>query len=488
MTHQKNPETRIKITEYHNENIGRKRISSLNILGVISIFIALLAIAGCDNGPDCGGSCNDGQQCINNTCMDTGSGDGQESSEDICDHECCNSSGCEDHEECIENECIEIECGYCEVPDDHGCTSLACCKDSECDDYDDITDDICLSPGTELSECKHELTDECQDDEDCDDDDPSTEDSCRDSDPKVCFNEYIKECISNDDYCPIGCDYQEDHDCEKTECGFDDIDCLVDALEECSKNEGMFDADWEEDGLEWDMTTMMTIDKEDGNCMVRIKTESVSVRLSDEEIEDLEDDGYSDDEIDEIEDDAKDEADSMEGDEWICILDDTDAIIEMIGDWEDGNYESDDLADLDCEKEQCKEGDLDCFIDALEECDENAISFEFEWEDDEEQWQITTSVSIEDEGDGVCEIDFETDDIKVRLTDDFIEELEDDDYDDDEIDEIEEERQDDAEDLEGDEWTCFFEDTDDLIDILKDWEDGEYDLDDFNGFDCSGDI
>lgn len=59
---------------------------------------------------------------------------------------------------------------------------------------------------------------ECNVHEDCDDGNPATEDTCIGM-PKKCENEFVTECGNNDDYCPEGCNYNNDADCPiVTEC------------------------------------------------------------------------------------------------------------------------------------------------------------------------------------------------------------------------------------------------------------------------------
>lgn len=54
----------------------------------------------------------------------------------------------------------------------------------------------------------------------------NTQDSCSGS-PKVCSNTVISSCMNGDNYCPSGCDYISDTDCEQVvvnECSID-LDC-----------------------------------------------------------------------------------------------------------------------------------------------------------------------------------------------------------------------------------------------------------------------
>ncbi|HII71441.1 TPA: hypothetical protein HA265_01670, partial [Candidatus Woesearchaeota archaeon] len=56
--------------------------------------------------------------------------------------------------------------------------------------------------------------DECSGNADCDDDDVSTSDTCSGT-PKKCEHAPITDCVSGDDYCPPGCTYVNDGDCEQ---------------------------------------------------------------------------------------------------------------------------------------------------------------------------------------------------------------------------------------------------------------------------------
>lgn len=65
----------------------------------------------------------------------------------------------------------------------------------------------------ESNRCVAEPKDHCKDDWDCDDGDVSTRDSCEGS-PKDCVHSVITGCEDADLYCPPGCDYDTDNDCE----------------------------------------------------------------------------------------------------------------------------------------------------------------------------------------------------------------------------------------------------------------------------------
>ncbi len=80
-----------------------------------------------------------------------------------------------------------------------------CCKDCGC------------PPGftCEAGGCAPAEKDKCRKDAECDDNDASTRDTCE-GNPKTCQNTPITECIYGDGYCPEGCTFEEDDDCEQT--------------------------------------------------------------------------------------------------------------------------------------------------------------------------------------------------------------------------------------------------------------------------------
>jgi hypothetical protein len=112
-----------------------------------------------------------------------------------------------------------------------------CIKNSDCDDNDISTADLCSGKPKRCSnkkinrclsgddycplgckfeqdnDCIKEDLDKCKFDSDCNDNNISTEDTCHGS-PKQCSNIRIVECISGDGYCPINCKYDIDKDCQ----------------------------------------------------------------------------------------------------------------------------------------------------------------------------------------------------------------------------------------------------------------------------------
>jgi hypothetical protein len=83
---------------------------------------------------------------------------------------------------------------------------MICCEDCGC-----LPGFVC-----EKNQCVAAERDECRTDADCNDEDVSTEDSCTGR-PKTCQNIAIIECLNDDGYCPQGCVFDSDNDCEEPE-------------------------------------------------------------------------------------------------------------------------------------------------------------------------------------------------------------------------------------------------------------------------------
>jgi len=72
------------------------------------------------------------------------------------------------------------------------------------------------------------IQDECTIDVDCNDNNLSTKDICSGT-PRKCSHTKITECINGDNYCPSGCSYENDNDCEKPkEVSPEIVDCGTD--------------------------------------------------------------------------------------------------------------------------------------------------------------------------------------------------------------------------------------------------------------------
>jgi hypothetical protein len=153
-----------------------------------------------------------------------------------------------------------------------------CCSNDDCDDGNESTRDVCDNPSTVISECLHEaievttkdnttlnetmvessvnvttdnstminetdtnitqvnttdtnttnetMSNYCETDADCIDSNLATKDVCK-VEQNQCSHTLIKDCVHNDSYCPTGCAYATDNDCENFEDGRcrEDADC-----------------------------------------------------------------------------------------------------------------------------------------------------------------------------------------------------------------------------------------------------------------------
>jgi len=146
--------------------------------------------------------------------------------------------------------------------------TITCQTNSECADDQICSDNTCQP--LLCDECQYASANECLDyecclNQDCGDQDRSTRDICK-GEPRACTHELITECIPNDYYCPSGCEYDPDTDCEEpepeevttTDCGTD-VPCFQEALASCSS------ATWQYEllGFAYDVST-----EEVGNACV----------------------------------------------------------------------------------------------------------------------------------------------------------------------------------------------------------------------------
>ncbi len=122
------------------------------------------------------------------------------------DDQCSTDIDCEDNSLCTRNTCggIPKTCSTVEIREcigGDGCCPTGCtfAVDFDCD------------------------LDECSINSDCDDDNPATIGTCVGL-PKRCQYEYTDECVDGDEYCPAGCEFENDNDCSETTCETDS-DC-----------------------------------------------------------------------------------------------------------------------------------------------------------------------------------------------------------------------------------------------------------------------
>lgn len=147
--------------------------------------------------------------------------------------------------------------------------------------------------------------------------------------------------------------------------------------------------------------------------------------------------------------------------------------------------------DNDCESdiEDCGTR-TSCFQDALDDCTLAKVSLKMDVDDDDLKRDITILMEITgyDDDEETCAVDFEFDDIDVEFTSEYRAELIAGGDTEDDVDDREENENDDYDDYEGDSGDCNFADDD--IDgakaVLEDWIDDDFDVDDFNSYDCDG--
>ncbi|MFH1142312.1 MAG: hypothetical protein ABIH67_03270 [Candidatus Uhrbacteria bacterium] len=92
---------------------------------------------------------------------------------------CQTDAECEDDQTCLNNLCQELPCDECQYALEHECLDYECCVNQDCGDQNRSTRDICKG------------------------------------EPRTCSHELITECIPGDYYCPSGCEYDPDTDCEE---------------------------------------------------------------------------------------------------------------------------------------------------------------------------------------------------------------------------------------------------------------------------------
>ena len=167
------------------------------------------------------------------------------------DNQCSNDIDCEDNFPCTVNTCVGIpkRCNTVEIKEciggdgccpqgctfevDFDCAFDECNRNLDCDDENPATIDACIGFP---KRCEHEYTIECVDgdyycppgckfsnDDDCDVSECKTASDCTDrktstldfcvGDPGVCVHQEITECVNADGYCPPRCTYKEDSDC-----------------------------------------------------------------------------------------------------------------------------------------------------------------------------------------------------------------------------------------------------------------------------------
>jgi len=162
------------------------------------------------------------------TChVDADCNDGNDCTQDICNHgvcdslpvlDCCNSdSDCDDNILCTADSCVGHVCAFQPIPD-------CCVSNSDCDDGDACTSDSCTGGHCVQSA----ILGCCHSDQDCDDGNPCSQDACLGN---QCAFETVPDCSScqNDGDCHGGiCQHGV---CQGPEHCDDGDACTVDTLD-----------------------------------------------------------------------------------------------------------------------------------------------------------------------------------------------------------------------------------------------------------------
>ena len=228
-------------------------------------------------------NCVGEQQCVNGTCKDpvcVGCTYLDQASHKCEKYECCSDSSCASGEKCSYHKCAPIECGACEYSANHACAKYKCCKNSDCDDDDDSTDDTCKNAGTTSAQCLHENTGDCG----------------------------------------------------------ASLSCFTDFLEDCKESKVTLGLKSEDSKWEWDYGLSLEIlGEEDDGCKIIMKMVNISVDMTNDYEDQLDEEGKTNDEIDQILEDKEDEAADYEGDKKTCYIDmdRLDDVTDTLTSWKD---------------------------------------------------------------------------------------------------------------------------------------------------------
>lgn len=307
-----------------------------------------------------------------------------------------------------------------------------CCEDVGCRGDQTCIDNACVEPEctgcTYLDEEKHKcLEHECCEDEDCAEGETCTDHKCEGITCGEC--EYLEgeECKKYTCCEDSECDDNNDNTVDKCENpGTKTAKCTHTSLDECDTNSDCDDNDVSTEDL------CLGSPKKCTNTLI---------------VDCIDDDDYCPDGCD---------------------------------------YTNDD----DCEKNttECDDDDIDCFYDAIEDCKLAELTWTVQDETNSSlEKEIRTYMLIEGkDDDDKCEIYFKTRDVELAFTSDYKDELEALNYTSTEIDDMESDAEDEAKEVENNDFLCKFEDYADAIDILNEWEDGDYTISMFEDY-CEGD-
>jgi predicted small secreted protein len=302
--------------------------------------------------------CPGAQNCMNNSCVDPkcSSCEYLDSQAHKCvKYDCCSSSDCNADEECSDHKCTGLLCKSCTYVDGHKCVAFKCCGDSGCNDNNEMTIDVCKLPSTKSADCSHEAIQTCKTDSDCNDKKALTKDICVKGSISKCVHTNITECEDNDGFCPEGCEYDDDNDCETgiEDCGTS-ITCFEDALDACEPASLSFDMDVDDDERKQDISISLEIlswDDEEELCNVSFEFDTIDIEYTDDYIEELLNDSNTEDEIDDLLADENDDADDIEGDSGECSLEEGEMtnVKTILSNWKADDFDVDDFNSYDCD-------------------------------------------------------------------------------------------------------------------------------------------
>ncbi|NQU78423.1 hypothetical protein HQ545_01510 [Candidatus Woesearchaeota archaeon] len=354
-----------------------------------------------------------------------------------------------------------------------GETHITCCQDCGC-----LPGLVC-----ERNTCVPGEKDECQNKLRCDDDDESTIDECSGT-PKTCKNMPITDCVSGDDYCPAGCGYDSDNDCE--------------------------DTGEEPTAVEEDLSGLNIIGQQESPKVVNVKVTPGAATIGQEVvIEAKVTDGNGKDdilnvwfevlelaqshgEIGDMNDDGSD-GDAVAGDDVYTAT-------RQIGNlYLEGYYHMKVLAKDRAGNQKrsqvtfrvvgegtvqdCR--DMDCMIDAAGGCSAARGSHTAVLDDGEVVETTDYIIDIIGSASQGCEFQLTIDEIELEYTNSAVSEMLADGMTQAEIDSDENIMNADMDEFEGDEGRCYFE-TDDLVNLLETWEDSELEMSAWDVADCDG--
>jgi hypothetical protein len=335
----------------------------------------------------------------------------------------------------------------------------------------------------ESNRCVAEPKDQCKDNWDCDDGDASTRDTCEGS-PKKCSNSAITGCEDGDMYCPPGCDYDTDNDCEPPaaeEAG--EGEAVITGPQESPRiSEVSIKPETADIGKEITITAKVT-DANGKDDIQRVWFEVLELVQTKGEQGEMNDDG--------------EDGDAAAGD---GIYTGKRAIAEyyLKGSYHLTVFAKDSAGNQKkfqkmfrviggagaAEVADCGT-DLDCFIDAADDCSPakvtNTITLSQEGmtETDIEHYEIRGEES------GKCRFHIQTERIDVAFTEEMVQQMIDEGYTQEEVDAELESINEEADQYEGDEGECLFN-TNDLVAMLNRWKQGNIYFSDFDVATCEG--